>query len=136
MFELKEISAAHLKVKSGNDFPAYVQELIALGVQRYETTVSDGRIKYFGDADYEIKTKPKYARLNISNIPDNERFKHYLRIHQRGQSDYPTFCKQCAETGVEKWIVDTAKLTCTYYDKFGNVMLEEEIPKIVASTKG
>jgi uncharacterized protein YbcV (DUF1398 family) len=32
--------------------------------------------------------------------------------------------------GVEKWTVDTTAMTCTYYDKSGKMMLEEEIPKI------
>ena len=30
----------------------------------------------------------------------------------------------------EKWIVDTTEMTCTYYDIFENVMLEEKIPNV------
>jgi len=41
-----------------------------------------------------------------------------------------TFCNEAAKAGVEKWIVDTQKMTCTYYDKLGNVMLEEKIPSV------
>lgn len=131
MFELKEIKAAHLKVKSGADFPAYVQELIKLGVKKYSTYVSDGHCIYFGDNDYQIPSDPKYAKLSVANISDKERFKHYLKNHQRGQTDYSTFCSQSAQTGVEKWTVDMSQMTCTYYDRSNNNMLEEKIPTSV-----
>jgi hypothetical protein len=33
MFTLEQIKSAHDKVQSGEDFPIYIQELIALGVK-------------------------------------------------------------------------------------------------------
>ena len=128
MFELTAIKEAHAKVKSGADFPNYIQELIQLGVKKYHTYVKDGHSVFIGDNDYQIKSKRKYAVLRIANISDKERFKHYLKNHQRGQTDFPTFCQQSAETGVEKWTVDMNQMTCTYYDKSNNKMLEEIIP--------
>jgi len=127
-FELKEIKEAHSKVKSGADFPNYVQDLIKLGIKKYDTYVSDGHTLYFGDGNYQIQSEPKYSELNIAKISDNERFKHYLKTHQQGQTDYQTFCNHSAETGVEKWTVDMSQMTCTYYDKLNNKMLEEQIP--------
>ena len=38
------------------------------------------------------------------------------------------FCRDCAKSGVEKWIVDMADMTCTYYDKEGDPFLKETIP--------
>ena len=55
-------------------------------------------------------------------------FKNYLKIHQQGETDYYTFCNHCAETGIEKWIVDLHKMTCIYYDKQQNEILVEVIP--------
>lgn len=130
MFELTAIKEAHAKVKSGADFPNYIQELIQLGVKKYHTFVKDGHTIFIGDNDYQIKSKRKYAVLRIANISDKERFKHYLKNHQRGQTDFPTFCQQSAETGVEKWTVDMSQMTCTYYDKLNNTMLEEQIPTL------
>lgn len=126
-FELKDITAAHSKVKNGQDFRAYVQDLIGLGVKKYDTYVCDGHTVFFGTNGYQIKSEPKYAQSEIANISDKERFKHYLKNHQRGQTDYPTFCSQSAETGVERWTVDMDQMTCTYYDKLNNKMLEEQI---------
>ncbi len=128
MFELKEIKEAYSKVKSGADFPNYAQELIKLGVVKYDCYVNDGHTIYFGNKDYQITSRRKYARLPIANISDKERFKHHLKSHQRGQTDYTTFCSHSAETGVEKWTVDMQEMTCTYYNKENNKMLEEQIP--------
>ena len=128
IFGLKEINEAHSKVKSGADFPTYVQFLIKLGVKKYNTYVRDGHTLFFGEGNYQIQSEPKYAELSVANISDKERFKHYLKSHQRGQTDYATFCNHSAETGVEKWTVDMSKMTCTYYDKSNNKMLEEQIP--------
>lgn len=133
MFQLININTAHSKVKSGTDFPNYIQDLIKLGIKKYETFVIDGHISYFGEDDYQIKSGCKYPRLNVANISDKERFKHYLKNHQRGQTNYPAFCKDAAETGVEKWIVGMSLMACTYYDKSNSIMLEEKIPTPVIS---
>ena len=128
MFTLQAIKEAHLKVKSGIDFPTYVQELIVLGITKYDTYVRDGHAVYFGNEDFQLQSVATYKPMRVANISDKERFKHYLKNHQRGQTDYPTFYKEAAETGVEKWTVDTTNMTCTYYDKLNNKMLEEQIP--------
>jgi len=127
-FELNAIKEAHAKVKSGADFAQYIQDLIQIGVKKYDSFVSNGRTVYFGENHFQIKSLPIYSRLNIANISDKERFKHYLKSYQRGQTDYATFCRHSAETGVEKWTVDLTTMTCTYYDKLSNMMLEEQIP--------
>lgn len=126
-FELKDIKEAHLKVKRGVDFPNYIQALAKLGVKKYETYVSDGHTLYFGDNNYKIRSEGNYSKLNIAKISDKERFRHYLKSHQRGQTDYSTFCNHSAETGVDKWTVDMSLMTSTYFDKFKNIMLVEQI---------
>lgn len=130
MFTLQSIKDAHSKVKSGADFPAYVQELISLGLVSYDVFVTDGHAVYTGKENFELSSPAGYKKLLVANISDKERFKHYLKNHQRGQTDYATFCNDAATTGVEKWTVDTTKMTCTYYDKQNNEMLVEEIPSV------
>ncbi|MFN8295049.1 MAG: DUF1398 family protein [Chitinophagales bacterium] len=130
MFTINEIKDAHSKVKSGADFPSLVQDLINLGVVYYDSYVIDGHKKYVGKDDYTIEGIAMYSDLDVAVDSNTEQFKHYLKIHQQGQTDYFTFCKNAAETGVEKWTVDTQKMTCTYYDKAGNKMLEEMIPQL------
>jgi uncharacterized protein YbcV (DUF1398 family) len=130
MFTIDQIKAAHLRVKSGADFPNYVHDLITLGVVNYSTYVNDGHTEYFGKDNYHIQTDARYAEMHVAEKSDMERFKYRLKIHQQGQTDYPTFCNDCVETGVEKWIVDMTALTCTYFDKTGKIMLVERIPGV------
>ncbi|ATP55632.1 phage envelope protein [Pedobacter ginsengisoli] len=127
-FTVKQIETAHQKVKSGADFPAYIREIIALGVKSFETFVIDSHTDYYGDNGYLVTSDPQYTSLRIAGKSDSERFKSYLKDHQKGGSDYFTFCMQCAETGIEKWIVCTEKMTCTYYDYLGEEVLVETIP--------
>lgn len=128
MFTIEQVKAAHSKVKSGADFPKYIQDLIGLGVKSYDTYVSDGHAVYFGENNFEIMSAPKYDEITVAETSDVEKFKHYLKIHQQGETDYMTFCNHSAETGVEKWKVNTADMTCIYFDKQGNEILVEVIP--------
>lgn len=129
MFTVEQITAAHSKVKSGADFPKYIQEIKALDVTAFETWVKDSHTDYAGANQYKTSSKPMYDNLYIADISDKTKFANYLKIHQHGETDYLTFCKHCAETGIEKWIVALDEMTCTYYDKAGNTILVEQIPQ-------
>jgi uncharacterized protein YbcV (DUF1398 family) len=127
MFTTDQIKTAHSKVKSGADFPAYIQEMKLIGVTAYEHFVTDGHIEYSGTGDFKIAAAAKWAAVEIAATASTEKLKHALSIHQQGETDYVTFCNQSAEAGVEKWIVDITNMTCTYYDKTNDEMLVEEI---------
>ncbi len=127
MFSLDQIHAAHSKVKSGSDFPHYVQDLIQLGVRKYDIYVHDGHAEYFWDGDYEVISPAKYETLTIADVSDGINFQERLKAHQRWETDYMTFCTDSARSSIEKWTVDTKAMTCTYYDKSGGVVLEEKI---------
>lgn len=129
MFTVEQIEFAHSKVKTGAEFPKYIQEIKELGVISFETWVIDSQTEYFGLNNYSTRSKAKYQDLNIADVVDSIRFKQYLKIHQQGETDYFTFCNHCAETGIEKWIVDLNEYTCTYYDKSGQKVLTENVPK-------
>lgn len=128
MFTIEQIEAAHAKVKSGADFPDYIKEIKEFGVRSFKTWVKDSQTEYFGENGYSTKSQPKYDELMIENKVDKELFIKQLKSHQRGETDYMKFCKDCAETGIEKWIVDLNQFTCIYYDLSGNEILTEEIP--------
>ena len=130
MFTIDQIKEAHSKVKSGADFPGYVQELIKLGVLYYDTYPLDGHAVFTGNDTHTVQQNAKYDTIDVPVKIDAELFKHYLKIHQLGQTDYFTFCRHAVETGIEKWTVDTKMMTCTYYDKVGNMVLEELIPTL------
>ncbi len=128
MFTLEAIKAAHAKVRSGADFPAYIQDLKALGVLAYTTYVADGHTDYTGTNEYTVTSDAKYAALAVADVSNIAKFTADLKAHQQGATNYPTFCNDCAKWGVEKWIVRMDTMTCTYYDKAGNELLQEAIP--------
>jgi uncharacterized protein YbcV (DUF1398 family) len=130
MFTIEQIEQAHLKVASGADFPKYIQEIKELGVIAFETWVADSHTEYFGANSFSTKSKPQYAALKISADCDIENFKLLLKQHQQGKTDYLTFCNDCAKAGIEKWLVNLGKMTCTYYDIIGNEILVEQIPSL------
>lgn len=130
MFTLEQIKLAHDKVKSGAEFPKFIQQIKELGVIEFETWVVNSHTDYIGKNDYHTKSQPQYENLIIAEESDKEKFIYYLKIHQKGETDYFAFCKHCAETGIEKWVVNLNKMTCTYYDKEGNEILEEIIPSV------
>ncbi|MGG9963948.1 DUF1398 domain-containing protein [Ferruginibacter sp. SUN106] len=130
MFTLEAIKAAHAKVKSGADFPNYIQDIIKLGVTAYETYVSDSHAIFFGRDNYAVESVGKYALLTIADKSNAVSFIKELKEHQQGKSDYLSFCQSCAKYGVEKWVVNMAVMTCAYYDKAGNEMLVENIPAV------
>lgn len=128
MFTVEQIESAHSKVKTGADFPSYIKEIKELGVKSFETWVKDSHTEYFGENDFKTISESQYKDLAIADHSDQEKFIQQLKNHQRGETDYMKFCEDCAETGIEKWIVDLDQFTCIYYDKAGNEILKEEIP--------
>lgn len=129
MFTVEQLKRAHSKVKSGADFPSYIQEIKLLGVTHYETYVTDGHIDYHGPNDYTAKVPAKYEPITIADISRGEEFKTELIAHQQGKTDFLTFIKMCASFGVDKWVISMDKMKCTYFDKSGNVILVEQIPQ-------
>lgn len=128
MVTLAKIQTAHSKVKSGADFPSYIQEIKQLGVSYYETFVRDGHTEFLTAEGHKLSSLPKYEPLIIKDERNDERFKQDLKANQLGKSDYLTFCRMSAKFGIEKWAVDTAKMTCTYFSQSGDEVLIEIIP--------
>ena len=129
MFTIEQINKAFGKVKSGADFPQFVQDLKAVGVTHYDNFVSDGRTKYYGINDFTLDGESKYPKMEVNNKSSAGKLKHAITIHQQGQTDYPTFCQQASEAGVEKWTTHMIEMTVTYLDKEGNELAVEPIPK-------
>lgn len=129
MFTADQVKAAHSKVKSGADFPAYIREIKALGVTHYQAFVSDGHIDYFGTESHKATTPAKYSALPIADAPDITTFKEELVAHQQGKTDFLTFIKMCATCGIERWTISMEKMTCSYFDKSGKEVLTEQIPQ-------
>jgi uncharacterized protein YbcV (DUF1398 family) len=128
MFTINQIKEAHSRVKSGADFPIYIQELIALGVLGYDTFVNDGHVEYFGADNYRAIATETYPNITVAPLANKERFIEFLVMHQDGQTDYLTFCNHAAQCGIAKWSVNIVEMTCTYFDQSEAKILIEKIP--------
>jgi uncharacterized protein YbcV (DUF1398 family) len=128
MFTIEQIKEAHAKVKSGADFPNYIQDLIILGVKGYDTFVNDGHTEYYGVNNYSVIADEKYAEIKVAHFANKELFIELLLKHQSGETDYMAFCNHCAQCGIAKWRVDIIEMTCTYFDLSGSEILIEKIP--------
>lgn len=128
MFTESQIKAAHSKVKSGADFPAYFQDLKNSGVTYYETFLKDGHSRYHGKSNFELTTAPKFEAISIADDVNVDQLKTDIANHQQGRSNYLEIIGQAAGNGVEKWAVCMTAMTCSYFDKSGNKILVEEIP--------
>jgi uncharacterized protein YbcV (DUF1398 family) len=128
MFTVQQIKAVHAKVKTGADFPTYVQEIKKLGLLRYEYLVYNGQTVYHGANDFQVRSEAIYTEKTISEVSSPEAVKQIITEHQQGKTDFSTFCIQVAGAGVEKWVVDTQTMLCSYYDLGGNTMVAEPIP--------
>ena len=127
MFTVEQLQSAHSIVKSGADFPAYIKEIKSLGVTKYQTYVSDGHTNYHGANNYIANVPAKYETVDIADSVNEDVFKAELKAHQQGKTDFLTFIKMCASTGIEKWEINMENMTCTYYNKAGNALLIEQI---------
>lgn len=130
-FTINEIKAEHQKVKSGADFPKYIKAIKDLGVSHYIVSVEDGNVEYFDNENQSVSTlgKDRAVRSILGGL-NVEHFRTRLKLHQQGGTDYPTFCRDCADNGIYGWKMDLNKMTCAYFDQGGNEVLIEQIPTL------
>ncbi len=88
MFIVEHIEQVHKKVKSGADFPKYIEEIKELGVKGFVTWVKDSYTEYFWENNIGTKSKSKYDELLISNDSNREKFIIQLKALQQRKTDY------------------------------------------------
>lgn len=129
MFKLQQMKAAHARIKSGADFPTYVQEIKQLGLLHYDFLVKNGQTEYHGANGLQVNGEVIYPEKAISTQSSSMAVRQIIAEHQQDKSDFLTFCQLVADAGVQKWVVDTRTMMCTYYDLAGNRMVAEPIPE-------
>jgi uncharacterized protein YbcV (DUF1398 family) len=128
MFTLQQMKAAHAKVKSGADFPHYIQEIKSYGLRKYIYSVIDGAITYYGESGHQVAAPAIYEHKTINPIASPDELRHTISIHQQGNTDFSTFCEQAATAGVKQWVIDTERMLCIYENTDGKEMVAEPIP--------
>ena len=127
MFTIEQTNDLHARLGSARTLPDYVQALKALGVERYDSYLADGHSEYFGTA--ATGSSPHRCARCFPSLKSAQRetFLQHLRRHERHQTTYLEMSRGLAQSGIEKWTVDTGRMTMTFSDKAGREMLVEQI---------
>jgi uncharacterized protein YbcV (DUF1398 family) len=127
MFSLEQINRIHDQLGKQATLPQYLQALKAIGVDKCDSFITDGHSEYFGKKGHKVVSSSAHEKLKIAEISNREDLIKHLKLHNQGKTSYLEMSRGLADSGVEKWTFDTNKMTMTYYDKGGNMMLLEEI---------
>jgi uncharacterized protein YbcV (DUF1398 family) len=127
MFTIEQIDDLHARLGSAKTFPEYVLALKGLGVRRYDSYLTDGHSEYFGQGGHRVFSQPAHEGLVVAETGLRDTFLQHLRRHELRETTYLEMSRGLAQSGIEKWTVDTERMTMTFYDKAGRVMLVEQI---------
>jgi uncharacterized protein YbcV (DUF1398 family) len=127
MFTIEQINDLHDRLGSAKTFPEYVRALKATGVERCDSYLADGHSEYFGQDGHTVASPPAHELLPVAETGQGETFLEHLGRHERRETTYLEMSRGLAQSGIEKWTVDTGRMTMTFYDKAGREMLVEQI---------
>jgi uncharacterized protein YbcV (DUF1398 family) len=127
MFTIEQINELHARLGSASSLAEYVRALTALGVEQYDSYLADGHSEYFGQGGHRVVSPGVHEVLLVAETAQRETFLQHLRRHELGQSTYLEMSRGLAQSGIEKWTVDTGRMTMTFSDKAGMEMLVEPI---------
>ncbi|EGE53151.1 DUF1398 family protein [Streptococcus parauberis] len=111
----------------GRNFPMLVQAFLDLGMVSNTVNIKDGKAIY-NDKDGNQVAMAAFQVEAVAENLDKDYFMQQLKLHQSGQTDFPTFCKDTADAGIYKWDVDLLVKTCTYFDLNDQMVYSEPIP--------
>ncbi len=127
MFTIEQFDEIHDRLGSARTFAEYVRALKALAVERYDSYLADGHSEYFGRGGHKVVSPPVHEVLSVAETSQREKFLEHLGRHERRETTYLEMSRGLAESGIEKWTVDTSRMTMTFYDKSGVEILVEQI---------
>ena len=127
MFTIEQINDIHDRLGNASTLATYLQALAAIGIEKYNSYLTDGHSEYFGAQGEKVSSPPVHEKLPIAETSNREAFLKHLKWHAEGKTDYFEMSRGLAESGIEKWTFDTHKMTITYYNNVGSEMLTETI---------
>jgi uncharacterized protein YbcV (DUF1398 family) len=126
-FTIEQINDIHDRLGNANTLADYVRALKAIGIDKYDSYLTDGHSEYFGKHGHKVSSPPHHDKLSIAETSSKENFLKHLKLHEQGKTSYVEMSQGLADSGIEKWTVDTSQMTMIFYDKSGSEMLVETI---------
>jgi uncharacterized protein YbcV (DUF1398 family) len=127
VFTVEQITDIHDRLGNSDALGSYLRALRDLGVEKYDSYVTDGHSEYFGADGNRLIGPAFHETFTIADACDKERFLQYMQLVEQGGVGYVEMSKALADHGVEKWTFHMTELTVTYFDKAGNVLLAENV---------
>lgn len=127
MFTIEKINDLHDRLGTMETFPQYVRALKSAGVETYDSYLVDGHSEYSGRAGFTVKSPAVHEKLTVADTSNREEFLEHLNLHNQHKASYLEMSEGLAKSGIEKWAVDTNRMTMTFYDKTGKEVLVEAL---------
>jgi uncharacterized protein YbcV (DUF1398 family) len=127
MFTFEQINDIHDRLGNAETLAQYLEALKNIGVDKYDSFITDGHSEYFGKDGHKVVSPPVHEKFSIAETSNRESFLKHLDLHNQRTTSYLEMSKGLADSGIEKWTFDTNKMTITYYGKDGNEILVESI---------
>ena len=127
VFALAQIDDLHTRLGSADSVADYMRGLAAIGVVRFESFLCDGHTEFFGADGQHLASPAHHEGLTVAEVSDRASVVEHLRRHSGGETSYVEMSEALANSGVEKWVGDTAALTFTYRNRAGDCLLIEHV---------
>jgi uncharacterized protein YbcV (DUF1398 family) len=124
---LEQIADIHDRFGNRDTLGGYLRALREIGVETYDSYVTDGHSEYYGADGRELVGPAFHEPFAVAETCDKEQFLRYMQRVEQGGVGYVEMSRALADNGVEKWTFDTGDLSITYLDKAGNVLLREKV---------
>src|SRR6187455_157983 len=112
---LDQINDIHERLGKQATLPQYLQALKTIGVDKYDSFITDGHSEYYGNDSQKVVSPPVHEKFTIAKTGSRERLLKHLNLHNQGKTNYLEMSKGLADSGIEKWTFDTGRMTIIYY---------------------
>jgi uncharacterized protein YbcV (DUF1398 family) len=83
MFTLDQINDIHKRLGKQTALPEYLKALKAIGVDIYDSFITDGHSEYFGKDNQKVVSPPVHKTLTIANKSNREGLLKHLSLHNK-----------------------------------------------------
>ncbi len=86
MLTLEQSNAFHSCLGRSQTFVEYVRALSVIGVEKYDSYLTDGHSEYVGSSGEQVNFPAVYEELAIAEKGNRKTFLEYLRLHQQSET--------------------------------------------------
>ena len=124
---MAQIDELHTRLGRADSLGDYLRGLAAIGVVRFDSFVADGHSEFLGVDGHRVSSPAHHDVLSVAPVGDRDSCLEHLRRHGDGETSYVEMSRGLADSGIDRWVADTAALTLTYTDRAGASVVVESV---------